>query len=147
MESSPRPGQCVPAAKESHSTAPAPFNHCNDEISFASAGSSSRAGRAGPRGHVFGSWTRTQRSPSAAALAALKLVQMCGRGKENCLECGTQSAPSTEQVPKNAKPWDMSHTLEFPCSLLWNGFATTQVVTRVKTTTGHWKWMCCGLFW
>lgn len=25
--SSPGPGQCVPAAKESHSTAPAPFNH------------------------------------------------------------------------------------------------------------------------
>lgn len=56
---------------------------------------------------------------------------MCGWGKENCLECGTQSVPSTEQLPKNAKPWDMSHALELPCSLLWNGFATTQVVTRV----------------
>lgn len=29
-----------------------------------------------------------------------------------------------KQVPKNAKPWDMSHVLEIPCSFLWNGFAT-----------------------
>ena len=32
-----------------------------------------------------------------------------------------------ERVPKNAKPWDMSHVLELPCSLLWNGFTTGMV--------------------
>lgn len=81
----------------------------------------------------------TQCSPSAVVLAALKLVQMCGWGKENCLEWGTLPAPSTEQVPKNAKPWDMSHALKLPCSLLWNGFATTQVGTRVENHHGPWE--------
>lgn len=33
-----------------------------------------------------------------------------------------------EQVPKNGKPRDMSHVLELPCSLLWNGFATDMVL-------------------
>lgn len=123
----------------------------SDEISSASAGSngSSRYCRS-PGGTSLGGWTLTKPTHHQQSECCLDNRKASSdvwvREGRDCLECGTLAAPDMERASKNTKPWDMSHVLQLPCSLL-RYVVWSELVTRVKTTQGHMKLMCHRLSW